>query len=166
MNWDALSAVGEIIGAAAVVVTLIYLAGQVRQATQATQAANFQAASTLEHDFLLFLGQDPATARTWATFMFGDPSALPEAERLQGTFLMGAALRRLENVFHQYRLGTISKDAWDSRREMFATVAHSKAFDVFNDSPARRFIGGDFMEFMTRLAEGRPGLSGDSAPDV
>lgn len=31
MNWDAISAVGEIVGAAAVVLTLIYLAVQIRQ---------------------------------------------------------------------------------------------------------------------------------------
>ncbi len=38
MNWDAIGAVGEIIGAAAVVVTLAYLALQVRPSTK--DAAN------------------------------------------------------------------------------------------------------------------------------
>lgn len=37
MNWEAISAIGEIVGATAVVVTLIYLAVQVRQGTKATQ---------------------------------------------------------------------------------------------------------------------------------
>lgn len=32
MNWDALGAIGEIFGAAAVLITLLYLAAQVRQA--------------------------------------------------------------------------------------------------------------------------------------
>lgn len=71
MNWEAVGAVGEIVGAAAVVVTLVYLAGQVRQATRATQAASFQAASALEQEFLLAVGQDPATSRTWAAYMCG-----------------------------------------------------------------------------------------------
>ena len=34
MNWDAIGAIGEIVGAAAVVVTLIYVAVQVRQNTK------------------------------------------------------------------------------------------------------------------------------------
>ncbi len=38
MNWDAIGAVGEIVGAAAVVITLIYLAVQVRSARTATDA--------------------------------------------------------------------------------------------------------------------------------
>ena len=38
MNWDAIGAVGEIVGASAVVVTLIYLAIQVAHARRAQQA--------------------------------------------------------------------------------------------------------------------------------
>jgi hypothetical protein len=34
MNWDAISAIGEIVGAAAVVITLGYLAIQIRQSTK------------------------------------------------------------------------------------------------------------------------------------
>jgi len=36
MNWEAISAIGEIVGATGLVVTLIYLAVQVRQGTKAT----------------------------------------------------------------------------------------------------------------------------------
>ena len=49
MNWDAISAIGELIGAAAVVISLIYLATQIRQNTrqiasniEATQLAAFE----------------------------------------------------------------------------------------------------------------------------
>ena len=37
MNWDAIGAVGEILGAIAVIATLIYLAKQIRQNSQAVQ---------------------------------------------------------------------------------------------------------------------------------
>ena len=39
MNWDAAGAIGEIIGALAVFLTLIYLALQIRQNTKAVQAS-------------------------------------------------------------------------------------------------------------------------------
>ena len=39
MNWDAIGAVGEIIGALAVVLTLGYLAIQTRHSAAATQSA-------------------------------------------------------------------------------------------------------------------------------
>ena len=43
MNWDAIGAVGEVSGAVAVVVTLIYLAGQLRQNTQALRSSTYEA---------------------------------------------------------------------------------------------------------------------------
>ncbi len=38
MNWEAIGAIGEIIGAMAVFLTLVYLALQIRQNTKAVQA--------------------------------------------------------------------------------------------------------------------------------
>ena len=38
MNWEAIGAVGEIVGALAVFLTLFYLASQIRQSNRATQA--------------------------------------------------------------------------------------------------------------------------------
>lgn len=42
MNWEAISAIGEVIGAVAVVVTLAYLARQVRQSNRQNLLAAFQ----------------------------------------------------------------------------------------------------------------------------
>lgn len=152
MNWEAIGAVGEIVGAAAVVVTLIYLAGQVRHATKATQAAGVQAASALDQEFLLALGQNPEATRIWTTYMWGDLDTLSEAERMQGFFLFGSTLRRLENVHNQYQLGTISGDAWRSRQGMYAGIARSKAFAAHLKGPAKSWMAGDFVEFMNQLA--------------
>ena len=43
MNWDALSAIGQTVGALAVVISLIYLAVQMRQNTRAVRGTSFQA---------------------------------------------------------------------------------------------------------------------------
>ena len=43
MNWEAVSALGTIIGSAAVLLTLIYLATQIRQNTEAIYAQSRQA---------------------------------------------------------------------------------------------------------------------------
>jgi hypothetical protein len=39
MNWDAISAIGEVVGAMAVILTLIYLALQIRRSTLESQMA-------------------------------------------------------------------------------------------------------------------------------
>jgi hypothetical protein len=38
MNWDAIGAIGEMLGATGVVVTMLYLTAQIREARRATQA--------------------------------------------------------------------------------------------------------------------------------
>jgi len=42
MNWVAISAVSELIGAIVVVVTLLYLAKEIKRQTESTTAAGFQ----------------------------------------------------------------------------------------------------------------------------
>jgi len=42
MNWEALGAIGEIVGAVAVVVTLVYLAVQIRQNTRSAKVCSNQ----------------------------------------------------------------------------------------------------------------------------
>jgi len=39
MNWDAIGAIGELVGSAAVVITIAYLAIQTKSNTKATQSA-------------------------------------------------------------------------------------------------------------------------------
>ena len=46
MNWEAIGAVGETVGALAVLVTLVYLAMQIRQNTKAVQAAAVDSANS------------------------------------------------------------------------------------------------------------------------
>jgi hypothetical protein len=42
MNWESIGAIGEVGGAIGVVVTLIYLAGQLRQNTNALRSASYE----------------------------------------------------------------------------------------------------------------------------
>jgi hypothetical protein len=47
MNWDAIGAIGEVVGAAAVVLTLFYLAVQIRQSTRREEFQGLQSAIEL-----------------------------------------------------------------------------------------------------------------------
>ena len=154
MNWEAISAVGEIVGAIAVVVTLIYLAIQVRRSTSATHAASVQAAVALDHDFLMAIGSDPIITQTWATYLSA-PKSLPVDQAMQGHFLMGALLRRLENIRIQMQLGTLSKDGWQSRQPMFTVIANSPGYSAFLESPTAAFLNEDFLGYMAQLRAGK-----------
>ena len=94
MNWDAIAAVGEIIGAVAVVVSLVYLAAQIRQNTAQveSQARAQQVASTssIHNTFTAFrslIAGSADNADLWARGQ-ADLSSLTPAERTRFDFLM------------------------------------------------------------------------------
>ena len=62
MNWDAIGALGEIIGALAVLITLIYLAVQVRQAKHQLDLNSAQARAIHLRDLLMPIATDPSLA--------------------------------------------------------------------------------------------------------
>jgi hypothetical protein len=90
MNWDAVAAIGEIVGAVAVVVTLAFLAVQIRQSQRAQRDANTLARSAAidkafeqfaEHR--RFLAADPQTMRIWMAGCAGEVLEEIEAERFR-----------------------------------------------------------------------------------
>ena len=79
MNWNAIGAMGEILGAVGVIITLIYLARQIRQNTRATRLATAQSVSAAARDWNRPLLLDPELA--W-TFQVGteDPTKLDTSQ--------------------------------------------------------------------------------------
>jgi hypothetical protein len=59
MNWEAVAAIGELLGATGVIVSLLYLAVQVRQNTRQTRLAAQQAVSRSSESLF---GPRPRTA--------------------------------------------------------------------------------------------------------
>ncbi len=53
MNWEAIAAVGELVGAFAVLITLIYLAVQIRQNTAAVATSTYESVMTGFNDIKL-----------------------------------------------------------------------------------------------------------------
>ena len=59
MNWDAIGALGELVGATAVLVTLIYLAIQIRQARKTQLAESIRATRAERREFFTALRDSP-----------------------------------------------------------------------------------------------------------
>lgn len=78
MNWDAAGAIGEIVGALAVVITLVYLAIQVRQNTRHVQAQMGHAGWISSADYEL-AQMEQAAAETLAKASF-EPDSLSDTD--------------------------------------------------------------------------------------
>jgi hypothetical protein len=87
MNWEAIGAIGEVVGAAGVIASLIYLAAQIRQNTRSVEAAAYQSVAE---------GLADAAFR-----LVGRGSSDPG----DGLLLFVGTIRRYENLYFQVRRG-------------------------------------------------------------
>ena len=87
VNWNAVGAIGEILGAVAVVITLLYLSKQIRQNTRSVQVAALRDTTSQWHQWSALLATSPELAEVVAR---GNRSLaeLSEAETLRyGAFV-------------------------------------------------------------------------------
>lgn len=110
-NLESLANLGEIIGAITVVVSLIYLAVQVRQNTQAQQTENFSRALDRVAAIQATLSQDPETSVIFSKGVT-DPSDLTSRERMQFTWTMYELFGAFEFMFLASKTNAIPEEIW------------------------------------------------------
>lgn len=111
MNWDAIGAIGEVVGAAGVIVTLGYLAVQIRQNTASVRAAAVQALTEASASFNDLLASNADLARIIVSGA-GDLDSLQLEEQPRFGFALLALLRRVENIQRQTHRGRLSREDW------------------------------------------------------
>ena len=106
MNWEALGAIGELVGAAAVLATLVYLALQMRQNTRAVRIA---ARTTLQEAFSSvgdLLAHSPQLAELYLKGCM-DYRALSRTDRLRFSGILQNYLFSIEMLDQQASEGMV-----------------------------------------------------------
>jgi hypothetical protein len=108
---QALGNLGEFIGALGVVISLVYLAGQMSQNTTSVRAASFNSMvqnsiGLLEHSF-----RDSEFAAFLARAE-SEPESLTPAEKIRWDSYMTAVWRHFGNLVYQYRVGALDEQMW------------------------------------------------------
>ena len=145
MNWDAIGAIGQMLGSITVLVTLIYLAAQIRQNTTSVRAATFQnivgMATTFAHD----LAKDPELRRVMNLGLSAQP--MSESDERVFHLLMISFLRRYENMHYQSRMGLLNDGQWQGLRESLLRILRRPGFrSWWQDNAAT--MNADFREFV------------------
>ena len=109
---EVLGDVGDFLGGIGVVITLLYLAGQIRQNTRSIRTSAFQAAQRDIADKLDDLSKDPELIRLYFDGNYEFEAFSKEDRRRYATFMTGW-LRRYETLLYQTRLGTIDREQWE-----------------------------------------------------
>ncbi len=145
LDITTLAAWGEFLGGIAVVVSLIYLAGQIRQNSRLLRAST--ASTTQQADSLLssLVVQDPELARIFWEGM-ADRAALSEADRRRFDPLLGIQLSGVQQHFRFARDGIISPEIWADMEDAQHWNAQQPGFRQFW-LQWRNVYGGAFREY-------------------
>ena len=112
MSWEAIGAIGEVVGALAVVCTLIYLAVQIKQNTAKTRVQIRQAISDAQSANINLRATDPHIVRI--VIKSRKEEVLNEEELARLQFHLDATLRQFKNIHAQYLAGYFPESEWKS----------------------------------------------------
>jgi hypothetical protein len=117
MNRDAIGAVAELLGAIGVILTLIYLAAQIRQNTSSSRTT---AEVSFGQDFIDWharVNAQPELGRIWDAAL-ENPDALSKDEVRRFIFVIAELFLIFEGQYKLFQKGYISADSWRSKTEM------------------------------------------------
>jgi len=111
MNWEAMGAVGEILGALAVVISLGYVAVQIRQSTETARSASAQNLVTMATNANLLLASDSELSAIMQKGLY-DRDSLTEYEQFRfNTFLIGVYMQ-YDFAYYQFLGGQLEPKTW------------------------------------------------------
>lgn len=151
MNWDAISAVSQLVGSIAVVISVLYLAVQLRSSTRVARVAAMDAAATALRDVTKPFMENAELARIWRVGLEHLDSLSKED---QARFFHAAHqfLKALETIHYHYVYGLLDAQLWEGWKDL---LQHYVATPGINHYLARR--GSVFSErFCKFIAELEP----------
>lgn len=153
MNWSAVSAVADVLGATAVVASLLYVAAQIRQSTRQSRLSALQ-------DMVNELGsalQAQAQNRELATIVLRglkDLNELDAVEKVQFLSHISHILRLYEAVYFHRLEGTLDERVWKGFEAAIADVVSYPGMRAVLEL-RRPHLSQAFGNYLTTLS-GRP----------
>lgn len=155
MNWAAIGAVSEVIAAIAVVISLIYLATQIRQATRTARAttrnAIAESAQRLSQDVI----DNREMAEIFVKHLNGERLNAVETLRMQARCYRD--MRHWENIYYQVREGLMTAEEWSGFRKNLAALFAVAAYREYWEHEAELYSDA-FREQIDSIIPGSSGM--------
>jgi hypothetical protein len=123
MSLEDLGNIGEFVAAVAVIVSLIYLALQIRQNTRSVRSATHHSAARAATETQNIYAQSGEVSRIFRIGAHA-PEDLTEDERVQFDSMMRSIFMWYEDAFFQYRGSMLDDEVWEGRQR--ALLDHLK----------------------------------------
>ena len=147
MTLSELGSIGEFISSIAVIISLVYLAVQIRKNTEAERTSTYQSVVSDFGALNVTMASNPDISFLFGNAMetFGD---LRPDEKARVSQLFFATFHFFENMYYQHRKGYLEEDVWPGWKRLMLTYYARPGFqtwwairrDVFSES------FGEFLE--------------------
>ncbi len=121
MNWEAIGAIGEILGAAGVIITLAYLAVQMRQSNRLAKRAAVQGVLASRAEMNRFIASHP-DLNELVTKGMDSPYELDESEWRRCMGVLSTVVRHYEAIFFDNQEGLLPPGIWRSQESSMKRV--------------------------------------------
>lgn len=147
MNWDAIGAVAELVGALGVIASLLYLAGQVRAGTRASAVdAKLQSTGYLAR-FVELLIVHPELTELQLRGR-ADSDALSKADYIQFSNMALNAFWYFSAGYFQFRAGTLSEDDFFETRAVLRYWLRGRGCRDWWEKVGRGMMSPAFRKFV------------------
>ena len=147
MNWIAIGAIGEALGAAGVIASLLYLAAQVRAGRRASAVEAKLESTRLLNDFIDLLIKSPEL-NTLIIKGIADIDSLSEEEYLSFSNMLFKGFWYFSAGHFQYRMGTLDDSDWHEVRAVMRYWLRGPGCQTWWEKIGRSMLGPEFVKFI------------------
>ena len=124
MNWDAIGALAEMLGALAVIASLLYLASQLRENTRASRFSGYDSYVRAAMDIRKSILENEDISRIWEVGL-RSPSELNDVEITRLRLLFYNATITMETLHLQLAQSGLDKEIWARNAPLLSRVLGS-----------------------------------------
>ena len=121
MNAEAISVWAQLIASTGVIISLFYLAAQVRQNTRSSRAIVVDSLAKSMHDLAFAMAKNDALLMIFTTTL-QDWNSATELERARAASFVLGYFKLFENAWFQMRKGTLEREQWEGYDAFLRTV--------------------------------------------
>ena len=143
MNWEAIGAIGEIVGAVAVIATLIYLAQQIKQQNASAKISMYESVVEGFNNVNASLADDERIARLFNTGLW-HPDELTNDQASQFSWIVRRYMNQFLKVYRLRGSGIFPDEDWSDYVSQAAFLANTPGGKLFIDGQGSAFRG--FLE--------------------
>ncbi len=149
MNWEAIGAIGEVVGASAVFISLLYLALQIRNSRRSDQIVAAAGAASAVHDWIGLIVRDETLYELYRRGLT-DYESLSRSEKGRYSLILFQLLRGAETGWVQLQMGLVDAGYWAGVEETLSFVFRTTGGTRFL-AKSSRFFRADFCDAVQKI---------------